>query len=185
MTTPVTAVPGVGPHMARCLLDKNISCAESLANATLSALEEVQGLGPVRARQIKAAATAIAKAAVVSKQPPQKVTPLPAARTKPVVQKATGVAAPNVVSMKEDTMAKNKKADEAKEAARKKAAKKAKKAKEAAKAKAAKKAAKAKAAKKAKKAKAAAKAKAAKKIAKAKAAKKAKKSKKAKKAKAA
>ncbi len=65
MNTPVTEVPGIGPHMAGCLAEHNISTAEELAAASLAVLVKVKGLGPVRATHIsKAAQTTIAARAV-------------------------------------------------------------------------------------------------------------------------
>ena len=58
MNTPVTKVPGIGPHMAGCLAEHNISTVEELATASLAVLVKVKGLGPVRATRISRAAQA-------------------------------------------------------------------------------------------------------------------------------
>jgi len=196
MNTPITMVPGIGPHMALCLADKNISTTEGLVDTPLSVLEAVKGLGPVRAQQIQSAAKALLEVPSSKNNVSKPAVPSLHIVSDIQVANADGLAGDKGLEdkQKKDTLKKVAKGKDEKKAKKVKAVKKAKEAKElkkAKKAKAAKKAtkkteeaAKAKKAKEAKKAKASKKAKEAKKAKKEAKAKKAKKDGKAKKAKA-
>jgi len=118
MNTPVTEVPGIGPHMAGCLAEHNISTAEDLATASLAVLVKVKGLGPVRATHISKAAQATIAARAI---------PLP--NGKAVVSEPIEIAAEVKVSKGGQEVSKAKKTKKDKKSKKEKKEQKAKKAK--------------------------------------------------------
>ena len=116
MNTPVIEVPGIGPHMAGCLAEHDISTAEELAAATLAILEKVKGVGPIRATHLSKAAQAVIAAQSVATQVDK------TAETKPDILEID-----DKMQKKGQKMSKDKKAKKAKKEKKEKKAKKAKK----------------------------------------------------------
>jgi NAD-dependent DNA ligase len=52
MTTPITAIPGIGRTTEKILNESGYSSLDDIVNATVEKLSEVHGFGPVRADRI-------------------------------------------------------------------------------------------------------------------------------------
>ncbi|MCB1736423.1 MAG: helix-hairpin-helix domain-containing protein [Gammaproteobacteria bacterium] len=64
MPRPITDVPGIGPAAAELLASAGIKTADALAKASVAEISAVKTFGPIRAAQVKVAATELLSSAV-------------------------------------------------------------------------------------------------------------------------